>query len=445
MQSNPSGKAETLRAAARAASAALAVLALCAPVVLFSHLPWLFGVDFVIPPAGFETLKASLLAAAGIGAGLFALLGGGARRISRNERLALAVMCLSLCVSTALADPAMAGWFPSPSWYSRLSAALGGNLPPAAAVFGVPEKLHGLLFCLGLVGLWLSFRTTFSEKARALAGKTFIWTLAGTGAYAAVQKFGQDPVGWDTRVELSRVFSTMGNANYYAGLLLPAIPLALAAFRRQWLGYAVAAWLALVLVWTKAFWGLGLFAAWACFRLWSALRAAKGLRAANLAAGAALFLACSAGVWAGAQYGIMTLRNGVAFHADAEKWKGFLARPYLWRSAWDSLSETPKTFLLGRGPDSLKPVFERFRRPELSVYEDPRFTADRAHNWLLDLWHNFGLLGFAAISTPLFFAAKKSRPGSRQAAVLWAVFFFTNIPVSANWALLAYALADRKG
>ena len=446
-------------------------------------LPDACGLDFAFWPTGFETPKAWVLAAGGILAGLLALVGGALRRrggdegipektptpLSPNERRTLAAILAVTLLVTLAADRAIAGYLADPAWWAWLRNASAGLLPPFGSIVGIPEKYHGLLFWWGVAGLWLAFRTAFSPEGRRKAARVALATLAATGAYALAQRLGADPLGWETRVDLVRVFATMGNPNYYAGLLLPGAALALWAFDGRWACWGVAAVLTAVLAMTGSLTGLALLAAWG---LWAAARrgweASAGMvRGARIAVAAGITLlftvgALSAGTHTTQSYGILrhapwACQDGVAAQetprraclgsdwqwvGDAQKWKGFVARGYIWASVWDSFAESPKTFLLGRGPDSLKPVFEKFRRPELKGdYEDPRYVADRAHNWMLDMWHSFGLLGLLAFCIPAALAARRLRGHQKTALVLWAAFFLVNIPVSANWALAALILA----
>ena len=440
-------------------------------------LPNVCRLDFAFWPSGFETPKAWVLAGAGMSAGIFAVIGG-ALRFSfppdKGGQGGLGRPKGGLETQNPLNPPCQGEGTTAPlshaeRWFllgilaTTLLATIFADRPFSSFV-GIPEKYHGLFFWWGVAGLWFSFRTAFTEASRRKAARIALVTLASTGVYALAQWLRADPLAWDTRVEITRVFSTMGNPNYYAGLLLPGAALALWAFEKRWSKIIVCAALVAILLMTKSLYGLALLAAWG---VWEAVAWAKASRRVGIPAVIAVAaVAAVSGGWLAQSYGIVrhapwACQNGVAstpvpyracvggdwqWVGDAEKWKGFLARFYIWGTVLDSVTESPKTLLLGRGPDSLKTVFDRFRRPELKgQYEDARYVADRAHNWILDMWHSFGLVGLLTILVPATLVARRLRGPQKTALVLWATFFLFNIPVSANWALAALVLAGASG
>ena len=91
---------------------------------------------------------------------------------------------------------------------------------------GNPEKTHGLYFSLALFMLfWVLFSLSKGEKKNLL----FVSFIAffGVTVYAFFQKLGLDPLRqlYNTRLDLWRIFSTLGNPNYLAGYVLMILPL----------------------------------------------------------------------------------------------------------------------------------------------------------------------------------------------------------------------------
>lgn len=97
---------------------------------------------------------------------------------------------------------------------------------------GTPEKTHGWYFFLALFSFyWLVAGASQHAKKRFL--DFALYGLLGVMVYAFFQKIGLDPLEklYATRIDLERLFSTLGNPNYLAGYLLMFLPLALA---RDW-------------------------------------------------------------------------------------------------------------------------------------------------------------------------------------------------------------------
>jgi hypothetical protein len=76
---------------------------------------------------------------------------------------------------------------------------------------------------------------------------------------------------------------------------------------------------------------------------------------------------------------------------EIQKIKGFIARYFLWETGIHAIFGDIRNTLFGYGPDGFLAVSELFRRPELSIFEDPAFRIDRSHNVWIDLMIHFGI------------------------------------------------------
>ena len=75
-----------------------------------------------------------------------------------------------------------------------------------------------------------------------------------------------------------------------------------------------------------------------------------------------------------------------------EKLHSFLSRFYLWETTLSIIFSDWRIFLFGGGLETLSYVFESFKSPEVYIYENFWFTADRPHNFLLNIFYHFGIL-----------------------------------------------------
>ncbi len=92
--------------------------------------------------------------------------------------------------------------------------------------FGNMEKFHGWYLYLSLLILWIILSTRTQKERK----KYLVISFLSSGfvcLYALFQYLGWDPLAaaYSTRLDLSRVFSTLGNPNYLAGYALMLLPL----------------------------------------------------------------------------------------------------------------------------------------------------------------------------------------------------------------------------
>lgn len=91
---------------------------------------------------------------------------------------------------------------------------------------GNPEKTHGLFLYIALFSIFWILRALSQTEKKRLFSVTFLGFL-GVTVYALFQKYGLDPLRqtYNTRLDLWRIFSTLGNPNYLAGYVLLVLPL----------------------------------------------------------------------------------------------------------------------------------------------------------------------------------------------------------------------------
>ncbi len=74
-----------------------------------------------------------------------------------------------------------------------------------------------------------------------------------------------------------------------------------------------------------------------------------------------------------------------------EKLHSFLSRFYLWETTLRIIFSDVKIFFIWAGAETLPYFFDSFKVPEVYIYENFWYTADRAHNFFLDIWFQFGI------------------------------------------------------
>lgn len=74
-----------------------------------------------------------------------------------------------------------------------------------------------------------------------------------------------------------------------------------------------------------------------------------------------------------------------------EKLHSFLSRFYIWETTIRIILSDPKIFLLWAWAETLPYYFNSFKVPELYIFENYWFTADRPHNFFLNIFYHFGI------------------------------------------------------
>ena len=75
-----------------------------------------------------------------------------------------------------------------------------------------------------------------------------------------------------------------------------------------------------------------------------------------------------------------------------EKLHSFLSRFYIWETTLWVITSNWKIFLFWGWPETLSYIFDSFKVPEVYIYENFWFTADRPHNFFLDIFYHFWIL-----------------------------------------------------
>lgn len=305
--------------------------------------------------------------------------------------------------------------------------------------FGNLEKQHGWFFYTALLIVFFLLRQNTSWEHKKLLYMSF-WWFFGVTVYAFFQKIWLDPLQdfYETRIDMRRVFSTLGNPNYLAGLALMILPLlheTIFAHKAQHKAlWDVLLWIigGLLVYWTGSYLAWIFFAAYVFVVVMNHIITGHKYRSLFWS----LFIvSVVVALWSiFSQYGqdILAL----------QKMQWFIARFYLWKTGVAALMHDIPHFLFGYGPDGFFSVSEYFRHPLLSVYEDPAYRIDRSHNVFIDFALHFGV---PLLWVVLFLVArvwKYLSTGKQLSLVFFALYFSFNIPVLVHFLLILQILAS---
>src|SRR5680860_1227594 len=155
----------------------------------------------------FNTFKATVIALA-----LLGICVAGALRVARTRRLRVP------------ASPAV--WGPLALFALALVVATGVSATPWLSFFGRAGRHTGLAMYLIYVGLLLAALRLHREHSPAYLLKALLAVALPIVGYGLLQAAGVEPYGWKAIEGGPAVFSTFGNANFYASWVGIIVPIA---------------------------------------------------------------------------------------------------------------------------------------------------------------------------------------------------------------------------
>lgn len=276
------------------------------------------------------------------------------------------------------------------------------SIAPEISFFGSYHRLQGLFTVLHLVLLFFLIlaNPAFREKRIFLIGSA---VTAGflAGFYGILQKFGLDPLkDWNQEAFLGRVFSTLGHPNFLAQFLIITIFLNLIFLLAPWARKVKLTALVAVLIQILA---LGFTLSRAAFLgllggaiflliFYSSLKSRRFFHIAISTIVVGLLIAFAVNIF---RNNSLVANNAFLKRivVSGENLRSIESRLYIWPVALKVIKEHP---FLGSGPETFSLTFTRFQPAQLLELENYTESADRAHNEVLDLTINYGILGMAA-------------------------------------------------
>lgn len=288
-------------------------------------------------------------------------------------------------------------------------------------IFWLSEKHQWWLYYLSLLSFYTAIFIWFKKKDfYSILNIIFIFFII-LWWYAIFQKLWIDPLSelYQTRVSLTRVFSTLWNANYLAWTALIILPLTL-LIKNKYFKFWLFIFSLFILILTGSYFWIAL--AW-LYILYYVYKYNKKM-----------FLSSVIILW----IIIIYIFNNLWI----EKLWSMKARPYIWKSTITAITESPKTLFIGYWPDTLQQVFHNYKAPELNKFETSTYTADRSHNIFIDLIYFFWLFWWWVIIYFLLNAIKIAKNKEiKLSLILFLLFFSFNIPVTIHFVIIILLLA----
>lgn len=288
-------------------------------------------------------------------------------------------------------------------------------------IFWFSEKHHGWLYYISLIFIFLALITGYKKRDYyKTLNIIFIYFLI-LGIYWIIQKLWLDPLlsSYQTRVSLTRVFSTLWNANYLAWVSLILLPLCLLIINKYY-KYFMFIFCLFILLLTQSYFWIFLASLYIIYKSYTLNKK--------------LF------IWLILL--LLTFSLQVFNNSWIEKLWSMKARPYIWISTVSAIVESPKTFLIWNWPDTLQEVFHQYKHEKLNIYETSTYTADRSHNIFLDILYFFWILWWGIMIIFLLYSLKISNNlYISESITLFLLFFSFNIPVTIHFIIILILLA----
>lgn len=124
------------------------------------------------------------------------------------------------------------------------------------------------------------------------------------------------------------------------------------------------------------------------------------------------------------------------------KLNSFVSRFYIWESTIKIYISDIKYIFFGIWNDSLQYVFDNFKSPYLYIFENIWYTADRPHNYYLQILINYWLIWFSLF---IYFVIKLFKNSKKNylfhSIILSSIFLFFNFPSIINYLLIIIILS----
>jgi tetratricopeptide (TPR) repeat protein len=128
-----------------------------------------------------------------------------------------------------------------------------------------------------------------------------------------------------------------------------------------------------------------------------------------------------------------------------EKLHSFLSRFYLWETTLRIIFSDIKIFLIWWGAETLSYYFDSFKVPEVYIFENYWFTADRPHNFILNIFYSFWVFALWLFLYWVYYFFKNFRNTPQNIALLlFLLFGIIHYFSIASYALLILILVQQK-
>lgn len=285
------------------------------------------------------------------------------------------------------------------------------------AFFGLDSKWHGSLLFLCFLGIYTVLMQQDKNLMKQYFYASIIW-LIFVCIIAIKEYFLPSFSYWDMTW---RALGSFGHPNYlvlYCILLLPF--LCEKSRKNLWL-IPIIFIVFLCVVLTKSVWGILIFIGYSSFFI------AKTTKTQHKKT----FL-----------YGLWFLWFCLIVYSIYHFWfttklHSFLSRFYIWESTLSILADNPKILLTGSGADTLLAYFGNYKSPELFIFENFGFSADRPHNLFLNIVFHFWILWFTLFSYIIYILIRSWKNNYLyHSIILFLIFTIFNFASVASYLIV---------
>lgn len=333
------------------------------------------------------------------------------------NKSALLRLCLSVAVIAYLSLIALRGSIPAlgskklfwatTAFIISVSLSTIFSLQPIISLLGSYERQQGLqnIISYALLFLFIVYCFKSHQQLRRLF---VILNISSTVIclYGLMQATGLDPLSW-AESSMSRIFSTFGQPNFFGHYLVVIIPITLyslffqAKKRYQKMLYillVLAELACLVFTYSRGAWialVVSVFVS-GIILLWKYNKKKYAVSIVVLVVLASIGLVLPpirSAILKHSDYVHLQVSTRIISILDFSNGSNAIRFKY-WGAALQSMAEAgPLRDLIGFGPDTQSSVFAQYYQSDWGYYEQLNSFPDRAHNSILDLLLQFGLLG----------------------------------------------------
>lgn len=285
-------------------------------------------------------------------------------------------------------------------WFSLIF-----SLTPYTSFFWSSSKWHGNLMFLCLIWIYI----ILIQQDKNLMKKLFISSVcwAFFASLIAIKEYYSPTFSYG---DLSnRALGTFGHPNYLSGYILLLIPFLFKKVQQNTLLYIAIIPMIISLFLTKSVWAMSIFLVYCIYIFW--FRKKSDLNNSKEKFIVLLLFFIFVAIFVIIQFWLTT------------KLHSFISRFYIWETTLKIIIENPKILLFWSWAESLFVNFENFKSPELYIFENFWFSADRPHNMFLNILFHFWLWWAFIFLWALFFLYKKYRDNYLYHALILILFF----------------------
>jgi len=265
---------------------------------------------------------------------------------------------------------------------SCLSISTFFSLSPFNSLIWDLQKWHTFIMYLNIIWLYIILRQLKNKDTYILLSAIIAWWILTSLIAIKELHF----ASFDYGALWSRALWSFGHPNYLSGYILILLPV-ITIVQNPYFRISLTALFLGVMIQTGSL-------TWVFLFLWYLIYIRWYFSKRNFC----ILAGVSAGIW------IMIL--SVYF---PEKIHSFLSRFYLWESVIRIYITSPINSIFWYGLESLPYYFNSYKVPELYIFENFWYSADRPHNFMLSILYHLWVFWISLLLYCFFLAQKKYR------------------------------------